>query len=352
MKTNHRLLLIPLMGFAFSASVDTTFAEATCEGSFPTATVCDDFNSPIKDTSVWGADIKVGNPGDFQLFGFSLAHLYQGTNVLGTVRRPALQKLPYDTNWVVEANVIADVSGLQVASDYSRMGFYLENTQDPLDQIWLNGIATSNAPFFLYETRFVNGGLHNSTVSNQTQRFAALRLSFNHTTKDVVVDLIVADPSSGDIAFPIAFPTNRVNLTTNNITSWGLSNGDTFTIYAVADVALSGWGGDNNAIDLFRINIGSTSANQPPVASNDVYSVTQDTPLNEAAPGVLGNDSDPDNDALTAVLVSNPVHAAAAGFTLNSNGSFDYTPTNGFAGIDSFTYHANDGTTNSADVTA
>ena len=61
--------------------------------------------------------------------------------------------------------------------------------------------------------------------------------------------------------------------------------------------------------------------------------------------GVLGNDSDPNGDPLTAVLVSGPSNAAS--FTLNADGTFTYTPTANFAGTDTFTYRANDGTSNS-----
>ena len=36
----------------------------------------------------------------------------------------------------------------------------------------------------------------------------------------------------------------------------------------------------------------------------------EDTVLTVAAPGVLGNDSDPDGDPLTAVLVTGPSHGS------------------------------------------
>ena len=64
-----------------------------------------------------------------------------------------------------------------------------------------------------------------------------------------------------------------------------------------------------------------------------------------ATQGVLGNDSDPNGDPLTAVLVSGPANAAS--FTLNADGTFTYTPTANFSGTDTFTYRANDGTNNS-----
>ncbi|NOS70731.1 MAG: tandem-95 repeat protein, partial [Verrucomicrobia bacterium] len=86
------------------------------------------------------------------------------------------------------------------------------------------------------------------------------------------------------------------------------------------------------------------AVNNPPVALNDAYNVTEDTALNIIAPGVLGNDSDPDGDLLTAILVTDPMHGTLA---LNTNGSFTYTPNPNYSGPDLFSYHANDGTTNS-----
>ncbi len=60
--------------------------------------------------------------------------------------------------------------------------------------------------------------------------------------------------------------------------------------------------------------------------------------------GILANDTDPDGDALTAVLVSGAAHGTLA---LNANGTFTYTPAANFNGTDSFTYLANDGQLNS-----
>ena len=82
-----------------------------------------------------------------------------------------------------------------------------------------------------------------------------------------------------------------------------------------------------------------------PVANNDSYNTNQNTPLTVLGAGVLTNDTDADNNSLTAVIVSNPGHAAS--FTLNSNGSFSYTPVTNYIGPDSFTYRANDGAKNS-----
>jgi VCBS repeat-containing protein len=90
------------------------------------------------------------------------------------------------------------------------------------------------------------------------------------------------------------------------------------------------------------VTITVTAVNDAPTAANDAYSVDEDTPLTVAAPGVLGNDTDVDGDALTAVLVTGPTHAAAGTFALNANGSFSYTPAANYNGPDSFTYQAKD----------
>jgi hypothetical protein len=81
--------------------------------------------------------------------------------------------------------------------------------------------------------------------------------------------------------------------------------------------------------------------NLAPLATNDFYSLDEDTTLNVNMPGVLGNDSDPDNDPLTAVLVQGP---SSGQLTFNADGSFIYAPDQDFNGQVTFTYKAFDGT--------
>ncbi len=61
--------------------------------------------------------------------------------------------------------------------------------------------------------------------------------------------------------------------------------------------------------------------NRAPVAVDDVYEARFGVPLSVPADGVLGNDSDPTGDAITAVLQSD---AGKGLLALNSDGSFDY----------------------------
>ena len=85
-----------------------------------------------------------------------------------------------------------------------------------------------------------------------------------------------------------------------------------------------------------------------PVAVDDSYTTDEDTPLTVTAPGVLGNDTDADNDTLTASLVTGPSHGSV---TLNANGAFTYTPAADYNGPDAFTYKVNDGTADSNTAT-
>jgi VCBS repeat-containing protein len=119
------------------------------------------------------------------------------------------------------------------------------------------------------------------------------------------------------------------------------SGTDTFT-YKATDGALK------SAAVTVSINV--TAVNQVPLAGNDSYSTNKNVALQVAGPGVLGNDSDPDGNVLTVQVMAQPTHGTLA---MNTNGSFSYTPTNNYVGLDSFTYVAHDGIapSNAATVT-
>ena len=78
-----------------------------------------------------------------------------------------------------------------------------------------------------------------------------------------------------------------------------------------------------------------TCGNRAPMAVDDAYESDEDVILDVGAPGVLGNDVDPDGDALTAVLGSGPTNGTVS---LHLDGAFSYAPNVNFYGEDSFTY--------------
>ncbi|MDW8069689.1 MAG: Ig-like domain-containing protein [Anaerolineae bacterium] len=107
---------------------------------------------------------------------------------------------------------------------------------------------------------------------------------------------------------------------------------DSFVYYAWDGTASSG-----RTLVVITVN----PVNDAPVAQGDTYETDEDTPLVVNAPGVLGNDSDPDGDSLTALHLFGPWNGS---LTLNSDGSFTYNPNPNFFGVDGFYYYVFDGT--------
>lgn len=81
------------------------------------------------------------------------------------------------------------------------------------------------------------------------------------------------------------------------------------------------------------------TANGVPTARPDSFATRAGQTLTVAGPGVLGNDSDPDGDALTAIVTAQPRQGT---LTLQPDGSFTYRSTKKAKGTDSFTYIAQD----------
>lgn len=83
-----------------------------------------------------------------------------------------------------------------------------------------------------------------------------------------------------------------------------------------------------------------TTTNVSLLATNDSYSVNEDTALVVSAPGILANDTNTNGGSFFAVLLDSPTNGL---LTLNTNGSFTYLPATNFFGNDSYTYRLTDG---------
>ncbi len=92
------------------------------------------------------------------------------------------------------------------------------------------------------------------------------------------------------------------------------------------------------------VTITVKSTQDAPVAANDSFTTMEDTTLNVSAPGILSNDSDRDGNALMAIKLTDPAHGSV---TINENGSISYIPEANWNGTDTFTYKANDWTSDS-----
>lgn len=170
-----------------------------------------------------------------------------------------------------------------------------------------------------------------------------------------VLDLSASDPDDARSAITYTLteaPTDGTLL----LGGTPLSVGDSFTQQDVVDgaVAYQNPAGATTG-DQFKFDLSDGTdpgpqgqaftiipANRPPSASDDNYSTPEDQALivSDSTNGVLGNDSDPDGDPLSASISSTPDHGS---LTLNDNGTFEYVPEENYNGSDGFGYQVSDG---------
>ena len=174
----------------------------------------------------------------------------------------------------------------------------------------------------------------------------------------VTIELKATDLDSSDLTFAIATIPTSGSLGTIGTPACSDSGGITTCTASVTYTPNPNFNGSDSF--TYTASDGSTTSapvsvsitinpvNDSPVAVNDPYNTNEDTVLNVGAPGVLGNDNDPEGNPLTAALFSGPAHGA---LTLNGDGSFTYTPNLNFAGTDSFSYKVNDGSVDSTSAT-
>lgn len=83
--------------------------------------------------------------------------------------------------------------------------------------------------------------------------------------------------------------------------------------------------------------------NSAPVAVDDDYTVGFNTVGSiDATHGILSNDNDIDGNGTMSVRTTPVIDVSSGSLTLNTDGSFSYTPNTNFVGIDSFTYRVCD----------
>ena len=93
-------------------------------------------------------------------------------------------------------------------------------------------------------------------------------------------------------------------------------------------------------VQTAAVTVHVEAVNDAPVASDDQYAASRTGTLRvDRLHGVLRNDADVERDPMSALLITNATHGSLA---LRTDGSFDYTPADGFVGTDEFRYVARD----------
>ncbi|MDG1290399.1 MAG: Ig-like domain-containing protein [Lentibacter sp.] len=146
---------------------------------------------------------------------------------------------------------------------------------------------------------------------------------------DVLTVVDASEPANGTV---VINPDGTVTYTP----SAGFTGQDTFE-YTVEDAG----GNYSSAVVFVQVGEGDL----PPVATDDADTTDVDTPL---VITVLGNDSDPEGEALTVTGTTEPLNGSVA---INADGTVTYTPDTGFTGTDTFDYTITDPAGNASTAT-
>jgi len=134
---------------------------------------------------------------------------------------------------------------------------------------------------------------------------------------------------NGNVDLMVTIDAKRVATITVPNADW---NGTETIVFTATDPGLL----SDSDVVLFTV----TPVNDGPVAKGDVYLSSEGGTLTVTSPGVLANDTDPEDDALTTILVSGSSYGA---LSLNLDGSFVYVHDGSETVADEFAYRAYDG---------
>ncbi len=151
----------------------------------------------------------------------------------------------------------------------------------------------------------------------------------------VVINLMASDPDGDTLNYTVMKePTHgQLSGTAPNLTytpNANFNGPDSFT-FKVNDGTMDSF--------VATLSITVTVVNDAPTATANRATIQEDTPGPIALSG-----SDPDGDSLTYLIVTNPSHGSLSG----TSPDLIYTPDINYNGADSFSFRANDGTTDSA----
>lgn len=214
----------------------------------------------------------------------------------------------------LEAALTQSARDLGVAGEDNSYGYGLADVQAAY-QMLLAGASTGNAPSITSPppTTATEGSLYHYPVTASDADGDALSYSLDVAPAGMSIDAL-----SGLISWmPGSEQTGPQAVTARATDPGGLFDTQSFTI-AVAGL------------------------NDPPLAQNDAYTMIRRGTLTVAAPGLLGNDSDPDAGDTLSVVSFGALTPSGGTLLRNADGSFSFTPPLNYTGTKSFSYQAQD----------
>lgn len=193
--------------------------------------------------------------------------------------------------------------------------------------------GTEDSPAATVTITVGNGQSNTAPVANSAAFSTTIDTPLNGT-------LSGSDADGDPLTFATVTDVSHGTLTVNANGSFtytpnsGFTGNDSFTFRANDGIA-------DSASATIAISV--NAPNTTPVANAASFTTPIDTTLNGMLTG-----SDADDDFLTFESVTGVSHGT---LTVNSNGTFVYSPATGFTGSDSFTFKVNDGTTDSPPAT-
>ena len=207
---------------------------------------------------------------------------------------------------------------------------------DAFDYTVTDGAATAAATVSISVSDPTNTppvAVDDTVVTDEDTPVAILALA-NDTDADTdpLTFLSLGTPSRGTVAIddnatPLD-PTDDLIIYTPNANENGA---DAFT-YTITD----GRGG----IATATVDVSITTVNDVPVPADDILFANVNVPLVFDAATLVANDTDAENDPLTATAYTQPLNGTLVD---DGNGVWTYTPNAGFTGTDTFTYTVTDG---------
>ena len=173
------------------------------------------------------------------------------------------------------------------------------------------------------------------SVADANGDLASTQLSVAHGTLTVSLSggATISSGANGSNSLTISGTQADINATLASLNYQGdlnYSGADTLTVLSTDSQGAS----DRDSITILVGQLLSLNG------QNDFYTTKENTTLQISAPGVLINDGFLSVSSISVLLTSAPAHGS---LVFSGDGSFSYTPNNGYIGYDAFTYRLSQG---------